>query len=252
MGIMNVAHSDWRTLSASELALLTTVGNQLGLAVDRARLLDARAERAIRDERGRLARELHDTVMQRLTGIGLQIETADATLDGDPERARGRLRAALKLTQEALAETRATVDGLDPASSGREPLHHSLPALCAEFEQLYDIPVRCDVRTLPERPPASMEVGLFRIVREGLNNVVKHAGASRAAVRVRQRKDRVTLIVEDDGRGFDRARAVATVHGYGLHSMRRRASMMGGRFRLRTAPGLGTRVEVSIPLEAPK
>ncbi len=251
MGIMNVAHADWRTLSAGELALLTTVGNQLGLTVDRARLLEARAERAIQDERGRLARELHDTVMQRLTGIGLQIETADATIESDRERARARLQAALKLTREALAETRAAVDGLDPEGSGVEPLHRSLPELCSEFEQIYEIAVRCEVRTLPGRPGAPIEAGLYRIVREGLNNVVKHAGASRASVRVRQRPGRITLIIEDDGRGFDRARASAMVHGYGLHSMRRRAAMLGGRFRLRTAPGMGTRVEVSVPLGGP-
>jgi len=77
MGIMNVARSDWRTLSEDELSLLTTIGSQLGMAVDRLRLLDETAERATRDERERLARDLHDGVLQRLTGIALQLETAD-------------------------------------------------------------------------------------------------------------------------------------------------------------------------------
>jgi two-component system NarL family sensor kinase len=248
MGIMNVAHSDWRRLDVAELALLASIGNQLGMAVERARLLGSNAADAVRAERDRLARELHDTVMQQLTGIGLQLETADAVLESHPDRARARISTALRMTQEALAEARAAVENLDPSATRHDPLWKSLPDLCGEFASLYGIAVRCEVHPAAVRPPDSIEGGIYRVVREGLNNVVKHAGATKVTVRLRTRPNRLSLLIEDDGRGFARARAVASVHGYGLHSMRRRTQMMGGRFRLKTAPGQGTRVEVSVPL----
>ena len=248
MGIMNLARADWRELDERQLSLLAVIGNQLGMAVERARLLERSTAEAIREERDRMARELHDTVMQRLTGIGLQLETADALLTGD-SGARTRVQSALKLTQEALAEARAAVEHLDPAATREQPLWESLPRLAEEFSQLYGVAVACDLRHRQVRPISAIEGGVYRVVREGLNNVVKHAGARHVQIRLRITPTRLSLSIEDDGRGFDRARAASAVHGYGLHSMRRRVQMMGGRFQLTTAPGEGTRVRASIPLE---
>jgi NarL family two-component system sensor histidine kinase LiaS len=90
---------------------------------------------------------------------------------------------------------------------------------------------------------------VVRIVREGLQNVVRHAGATRVKLVARRARGRLSLILSDDGRGFDSTKVAESVHGYGLASMRRRVQLIGGRFRLVTSPGHGTRVEISIPAD---
>ena len=251
LGVMNLASAGWRAVPAAGLPLLQSIGRQLGLAIERRRAIAAAHDRAVAEERARVARELHDTLMQGLTGIALQLETADALAERDTAAARERIQAALRLTQETLAETRAAVENLVPPALAEQPLHEALAALARDFEALYGVEVRCEIREIRPRPSAGVEVGLYRIVREGLNNVVKHSGAARARVALRARPDRISLIIEDDGRGFEPGHVSGALHGYGLHSMRRRTLLMGGRFRLRTAPGKGTRVEISVPRGEP-
>ncbi len=250
MGIMNVARSDWQTLSADELSLLTTIGSQLGMAVERLRFLDETAERATRDERERLARDLHDGVLQRLTGIALQLETADILIDDDPEAARARVNRALEMARESVLEARAAIADLGAPALQRHQLAEAVRRLGEEFAEEHDIAIEFEIEPLDRRPSAAVEHGLYSVVKEGLHNVVKHSHASRVTIRLRDRDgERISLIVEDDGRGFDRARAASAPHGYGLYSMRQRVKLMGGRFRLRTEPGAGTRVEVSVGYE---
>lgn len=250
-GVMNLASAGWRAVPVSQLPLLQSIGRQLGLAVERRRAIAAEHDRAVAEERARVARELHDTLMQGLTGIALQLETADALAERDGAAARGRIQTALRLTQETLAETRAAVENLAPPALAEQPLHEAVAALTRDFEALYGIAVHCEARAIRPRPPAAVGVGLYHIVREGLNNVVKHSGASQVRIALRARRGRISLIIEDDGRGFEPGRVSGAFHGYGLHSMRRRALLMGGRFRLRTAPGKGTRVEITVPQGEP-
>jgi signal transduction histidine kinase len=247
---MNVARADWKPLTDDELALLHTIGILLGFAVERDRLIRSRTEEAIRGERERVGRELHDSVMQGLTATSLQLEVADAVVEQDPSMARERIRTALRLTQETLAEARGTVDNLAPLALQAQPVWDAIAAMCERFAGINGMEVVSDVPAMRARPDLAIERGLYRIVSEGLNNVVKHAGATRVTVSLRQKGDRATLILEDNGRGFDRMTHSGASHGYGLHSMRRRTKMMGGRFRLVTAPGKGTRVEVNVPIAA--
>lgn len=252
MGIMNVARSDWRTLAEDELSLLTTIGSQLGMAVERLRLLEETAERATRDERERLARELHDSVIQRLTGVALQLETADLLLEHDPAAARTRIDRALQMARESVDEARAAIADLGAPALQRHRLTEAVRSLGHAFAEEHGIRVDLELEPLDRSPAPAVEHGLYSVVREGLHNVVKHSEATRVTIRLRDREgERISLIVEDDGRGFDRARAHTAPHGYGLYSMRQRVRLMGGRFRLRTAPGAGTRVEVSVGYEGP-
>jgi len=246
LGIMNAASAGWQQLRPAELRLLRTVAAIVAAAVQRSHDLEAARGQGTADERARLARELHDTLMQGLTGVSLQLEAADALLDGDASVARTRIGTALRLTQETLAETRAAVENLAPLALRDQSLPAALTSLAAGFAEVYGIEVACDARPLRRRPAPEIERGLYQVVREGLNNVVKHAGATRVRIVLRERGERLYLLVDDNGRGFERSRASSSVHGYGLHSMRRRIKLIGGRFRLITAPGKGTRVEISV------
>lgn len=249
VGVMNVARGDWQPVNDRDLAVLTMIGRLLAAGVVGWQVQDGVVTAALAADRVRVAQELHDTAMQALTGVTLNLDVAAAQLDSDPAAAAERLERGAQLTQQALDETRAAIDGLHLRATEGSGLAAAVGRVADEFTQTYGIPVRREI-TLDATPlPPAIEHGLLRVVSEGLHNVVKHAEATEARLVLRRRGQRVSLILEDDGRGFDPSNAEATPHGYGLQSMRIRVRLLGGRFRLKTGPGAGTRVEVSLGID---
>lgn len=249
LGVLNVASPDWRELSAEDLQLLHTIGDMLGIAVERARLFARSVRIGMTEERNRLAREIHDTLAQDLAAIALQLETADALLGREPAAARPAARAvqrALGQTREALEEARRSVLDLRAAPLEGRTLAQALAELAAEAGAAGPAPV--DFRTTEAgRPlPPRLEVGLLRIAQEALANAQAHADARRIELGLETSPTEALLRVEDDGRGFDPTTVGA--ERFGLRGLRERAALMGGRLRLDTAPGQGTRVLVRVPL----
>ena len=250
LGVMNVASPDWRSLSPDDLQLLYTIGDLLSIAVERARLFARSAQLGAVEERNRLARELHDTIAQGLTATTLQIESADALLDvgSNAERARESLRRALSITQSNLEEARRSVLDLRAAPLEGRSLSEALKALVNEWEAETGTATRFQAVNGRRPLPPRVEVALYRICQEALTNVARHAEAERVTVRLITTTEQVQLIVEDDGRGFDASEAVDR---HGLVGMNERTRMLGGTLDLRTRPGAGTRVQVTVPLERP-
>jgi two-component system NarL family sensor kinase len=250
LGVMNVASPDWRSLSPEDLQLLYTIGDLLSIAVERARLFARSAQLGAVEERNRLARELHDTIAQGLTATTLQIESADALLDvgSNAERARESLRRALSITQSNLEEARRSVLDLRAAPLEGRSLSEALKALVNEWEAETGTATRFQAVNGRRPLPPRVEVALYRICQEALTNVARHAEAERVTVRLITTTEQVQLIVEDDGRGFDASEAVDR---HGLVGMNERTRMLGGTLDLRTRPGAGTRVQVTVPLERP-
>ena len=250
LGVMNVASPDWRSLSPEDLQLLYTIGDLLSIAVERARLFARSAQLGAVEERNRLARELHDTIAQGLTATTLQIESADALLDvgSNAERARESLRRALSITQSNLEEARRSVLDLRAAPLEGRSLSEALKALVNEWEAETGAATRFQAVNGRRPLPPRVEVALYRICQEALTNVARHAEAERVTVRLIATTEQVQLIVEDDGRGLDASEAVDR---HGLVGMNERTRMLGGTLDLRTRPGAGTRVQVTVPLEKP-
>ncbi|HEX2109807.1 MAG TPA: GAF domain-containing sensor histidine kinase [Rubrobacteraceae bacterium] len=250
LGVMNVASPDWRSLSPEDLQLLYTIGDLLSIAVERARLFARSAQLGALEERNRLARELHDTITQGLTATTLQIESADALLDvgSNAERARESLRRALSITQFNLEEARRSVLDLRAAPLEGRSLSEALKALVNEWEAETGAATRFQAINGRRPLPPRVEVALYRICQEALTNVARHAEAERVTVRLIATTEQVQLIVEDDGRGFDASEAVDR---HGLVGMNERTRMLGGTLDLRTRPGSGTRVQVTVPLKKP-
>jgi two-component system, NarL family, sensor kinase len=250
LGVMNVASPDWRSLSPEDLQLLYTVGDLLSIAVERARLFARSAQLGAVEERNRLARELHDTIAQGLTATTLQIESADALLNvgSNTERARESLRRALSITQSNLEEARRSVLDLRAAPLEGRSLSEALKALVNEWEAETGAATRFQAVNGRRPLPPRVEVALYRICQEALTNVAHHAEAKRVTVRLIATTEQVQLIVEDDGRGFDTSEAVDR---HGIVGMNERTRMLGGTLDLRTRPGAGTRVQVTVPLEKP-
>lgn len=203
------------------------------------------------DERGRLARELHDSLGQSLTALhfGLKMVQGRANCPPDVAEAIEKLRElALRIDDDL---DRLTFD-LRPPALDDLGLAEALRLLVKEWSATSHIPVDLHTSHLDhERPPATLETTIYRIVQEALTNVLKHAQATRVSLVVERRGGQVRAIIEDDGRGFDRTameERSGAGHRLGLKDMEERAALVNGRLHIETSLGAGTTIYIHIPL----
>jgi signal transduction histidine kinase len=243
LGIMNIAAPAWRKLTRRELDLLATIASQVGVAIERARLAGDSIQVARMEERAHLARELHDTLVQRLTAIGLHLDAALEALPGR-SRARADLERALALARAGMDAARGSMHQL--RKSAERSLSEALDNLARAFTA--ETGVRVHVRQNGPLDLTAADQGeLLRIVGEALANVRKHAQASDVTLSCAVTPHRVRVEIADNGQGVaGRARAA----GFGVQGMRERAHALGGFLRLTSAPGRGTRVTLTIPRPA--
>jgi two-component system NarL family sensor kinase len=249
LGVMNLASPEWRKLSRADLELLHTVGDMLGVAIDRARLYAQSVETGAVEERNRLAREIHDTVAQGLAATAMQLDTADALIDAGAEKAKvqGALREALRVTRANLEEVRRSVLDLRAAPLEGRTLDEALFALVDEAKGKSGVAASFTSLGGARRLSARLESGLYRIAQEAFANAVRHAGACTIELRLAIEPGRAVLTVEDDGRGF--AADDLKPERFGLVGLSERARLLGGELRIEAAPGSGTRIEAVIPLD---
>jgi len=244
LGVMNLAMRGWRRLTRQELDLLTTIADQVGVAVERARLAEQSIEHARDDERSRIARDVHDTLAQEFTAIGLHVEAALAHLP-PRDQARPALKRALEAARQGLDEARRSIASMRASPLENRSLAEALAAVARRFTADTGVRVLLDIADAGPLP-ADIEAELFRIAGEALTNVRKHASARDVSLRLDVARGRVRLAVADTGVGF-RARG-ARVRGFGLSGIEDRARSVGGRAAIRSSPGRGTTVTVTIPL----
>jgi two-component system NarL family sensor kinase len=260
LGVLNVASEDWRELHSSELQLLHIIGDQIGLAIQRARLSAEHTRTAARiaaiEERNRLAREIHDTLAQGLAAIALQLETADALVLSRPERAQAAIRRALALARSNLEEARRSVMDLRAAPLQDRALPEALALLVKRLraDAQASLEYRYELQTPQDRFPSlspHCEAGLYRIAQEALNNAVKHAGAQQITLTLAVRNGAVLLQIQDNGCGFDpeQAREYVQQGHFGLAGMSERARLLGAHIAIESMPGEGTCISVCLPYE---
>lgn len=263
LGVLNVASEDWRELQIEELQLLHIISDQIGLAIQRARLSAEHTRAAARlatiEERNRLAREIHDTLAQGLAAIALQLETADALSATRPQRAHEAIQRALSLARSNLEEARRSVMDLRAVHLQDHTLPEALIALATreinisqQSAHLEPTPVvQCMCIPSPDFPalPARIEAGLYRIAQEALTNAQKHAQAQHIEVTLTANDHQVRLVVQDDGCGFDSyAVAQSSAEGhFGLAGMSERIKLLGGNICIQSEPGAGTCIDVQVP-----
>jgi signal transduction histidine kinase len=237
---------DGQPFSAADQELVERFALHAGIAIDNARLLDEVQRLAVVDERARIGRELHDSVIQRLYGVSLSLEDVPDLVPGDPDDARRRVDTAIDALHLAIVDLREFIYDLRPSLTAPADLRRSLTALGEEVERRGAITVDTRIDEVPLSSHAATE--LVAIARELLSNVTRHAGAARATVRLSVAGDRVRLRVTDDGRGFDpRGRRASQQRG--LANVRDRSTALGGRVTIRSRPGSGTVVTVSVPAD---
>jgi signal transduction histidine kinase len=213
------------------------------------------AQRAVEEERTRIARELHDVVAHHISAIAVQASAGAEIAERDPRRAHEVLCFIQETSREALAEMRAMLHVLHTRSeSGGESGTERAPQpSLAQIERLIKasqaaglpvtLRVEGEVRSLPE----ALDVSAYRIVQEALTNTRKHAGPASAAVLLRYTPDALELEVSDDGRGRQPAPDGMST-GRGLVGMRERVALFGGEVATESAPGYGFRVRARLPL----
>ncbi|MCA5893960.1 sensor histidine kinase [Isoptericola sp. NEAU-Y5] len=225
----------------------------------RQHLAQAERERAVSDERARLARDIHDTLAQSLSAIELLLRTADDAVGTDDLRARTLIGQARGAARDGLAEARRVVQDLTPGDLEATTLVAALHRVADRTATTYNDtdagrrrPLTVSVKTSgATRPlPVPLETALLRIAQSALANVAEHAGAARAQVTLTFDDDTVTLDVVDDGTGFDPARGRddrTSRRGFGLPAIRSRSHDLGGSFALETSRDGGTAVAVTLP-----
>ena len=210
-------------------------------------LLSQAREAGVLEERQRLAREIHDTLAQGLTGIITQLEAAQRT--GDAAEHYRRVGDAKQLARDSLAEARRSVQALKPGALEGARLPEALAEEAARWSAVRG--VAADVTTTGQARPLhpEVEVTLLRVAQEALANVAKHADASRAVVTLSYMEDVVTLDVLDDGKGFTGSGDAGGPDGsgFGLIAMRQRVRRLAGQLEIESGDGGGTAVSASVP-----
>ena len=221
----------------------------IGAMVDITRQVEIKeaARQATLEERRRLARDLHDAVTQSLYSLTLMAEAARRRAQlGDEKATREYIIRLGELAQQSLKEMRLLVYELRPAALEKGGLAGALQERLDAVERRSGIRARLITEGNHELPP-DIQVQLYRVAEEALNNALKHAAASAIRIRIRSSADSVMMEVSDNGKGFDPLQAAAS-GGLGLVSIRERLENLGGRFELDTAPGKGTTIRVSLDI----
>jgi signal transduction histidine kinase/HAMP domain-containing protein len=265
LGTLSLARQSSAGLEYDTIRLLMAMAEALGIAVDNSRtarhLEDAGEIReqlleklitAQEEERRRIARELHDDASQSLAALAISL---DGIADALPTRNRDAKHKLELLRQQAiqtLSRIRNLALELRPSALDDLGLTMAIDWYAKDYLANHGIEVEIEVAGDEVKLPSYTETMLFRIVQEALTNIVKHAAASRVTVKVEFAADTVVAQVTDDGAGFDVDSAMGSGgmrRNLGIHGMTERATLLGGRFAIRSRRGEGTRLRVEVPLE---
>ncbi|MBO2444454.1 HAMP domain-containing sensor histidine kinase [Actinomadura nitritigenes] len=204
---------------------------------------DAAGAAARRDERNRIARDLHDSVSQDLFSANLLAGGLRRALPAG-SHLRRQAESMEQTLERTMREMRAMLLELRPVALEEAGLAAALRDLCQAFEARLGIRITAEIDA-PELPPA-VELAVLRVVQEALGNAARHAEPERIELRVTEAAGQVMVLISDDGRGFDAA-GTARRHGMGMALMRERVTELGGTFEVASAPAEGTTVRVRIP-----
>jgi signal transduction histidine kinase len=245
---------------ADELALLETIGKEVAEAIvgARRRSREERAlyelERAIADERARIARDIHDGLAQGLAFRRMRIDLWQEWIADDPERLRAELQDLKRALREQIQELRRAIFALRPMDFDEFGFLGGLHRYILEFAGQHGWQAEVDLSRAPATLTRELEATTFRIVQEALTNAAKHARATQIGVALSETDGGLRVVVTDNGRGFDPGERRAEAHdtdGYGhvgLRQMRERLAALRGQLTILSRPGAGTEVRAWLPL----
>lgn len=230
----------------------------LGLKVEdlmQRQQLTMRIIKAQEEERKRVAREIHDGPAQSMANLVLRVEICEKLLGRDPKAVKAELADLKAMVKDSLNDVRKIIFDLRPMVLDDLGIVPALKRYISEFQKRCDLVIDLQVLGgVQKRLGSTLEIAIFRIIQEALNNVFKHAQTDRATVFIEQSRDFINLRIQDDGRGFDQEKVLGNVDSdsYGLIGIRERVELLEGKFKLNTAPRRGTNLRIQIPIEEKK
>lgn len=264
LGALSVATASSHHFDQAEMALLAAVGQQMGVALENARLWEelrqkervrgellARVIRAQEEERQRIARELHDSIGQSLNALVFGLNAVATALEQTPEQV-GSLVERLKVSaSDTVKELQSLIYDLRPSLLDDLGLVRALHWYAQERLQAHGVEVSVDMPSEAQRLPPEVETALFRIGQEAMTNIGKYAQAQEVYISLRIEPRTVQMEIVDDGVGFAPAEVLAGKNGrqgWGLLGMQERAALLGGEMSIDSEPGQGTHLHVTLPL----
>ncbi|HSB66991.1 MAG TPA: histidine kinase, partial [Anaerolineales bacterium] len=242
VGSLNLSTNHSRTYPPEQIALLNTIGQQIGVAVENAYLYEQAEQTAIAAERGRLARELHDAVTQTLFSANLIADVIPRIWKRDPEEGMKNLEELRQLTRGALAEMRTMLLEMRPETLERVDIKSLLSQLADAFIGRVRVPVSLDIQGNCELTH-EVKLVFYRVAQEAMNNIAKHAGARQVDMQLNCQPGRLYLLIRDNGLGFDPS-SITPEH-LGIAIMRERASSICANLKIESQVGQGTTVELA-------
>jgi signal transduction histidine kinase len=231
--------------SLEDQELIELLAPHAAVAMENARLWERSRELSIVEERNRLARELHDSLVQKLFGVVLAAQSAATLLERDSRAAREQVEHLQELAQQAVVELRSLVFQLRPAEIETEGLGAALRSHVDVLRRAHGADISLALTGAPRlRPGVDEEV--FRIAQESLQNALRHSGGDRIDVRLDEGAGGLRLAVADDGAGFEPEEAGLRSRRLGLTSMEERARALGGRLTIDSGPGRGTTITLEV------
>ena len=241
VGAIGIAHAERNYFTAHDASLALTVANQSAITMVNAELYENAQALAALQERQRLAQNLHDAVNQSLFSAGLIAEVLPRLWERDPNEGRRSLEDLRRLTRGAQADLRLLLAELKPSTLIDGELGDLLRLMGNALAGRANIPIHVTVKG-KDKLPADVQVAIYRLCQEGLNNIAKHANANKVDIQLQYQKAGVELRIRDDGRGFDPNQA-PTGH-YGLSMMHERATAVGATLSITSQPGFGTEIYI--------
>jgi signal transduction histidine kinase len=228
------------------LACLGAMGSLIwGIHVLRIRRIVARFE-LISQERARITRDLHDSLLQGFSGVVYQMEAAARLLQSNPQLSKQRLEHAIEQADQSLQEARQALSNLRVPGLENRTLPEALSAIGGKLTDGSPVAFHPMIKGRVRELGYAVQASLYLIAREAITNAVNHAGARHVVAQLTYADKEVRLVVQDDGNGFDPAVATAKKDHWGLAGMRERAQQIGATFMVDTEPGRGTSICVSV------
>jgi len=241
IGFINLLSEETDFFTEDHAERLSAFSQLAAIAIQNARLYDQSRKLATVEERQRLARELHDSVSQTLFTCRTMSETALRRWKKDPLRAHELVRDVNQLTAMALAEMRILLLELRPAALTQTDLKQLFEQYLQPIQDRREFELTLNIDDFPPLPP-DVQIALYRITQEALNNINKHAQADHVEVQVTGDQNGVTLNIRDDGSGFNMQQVASTSFGLGI--MRERAEEVGASIKIMSELNQGTRISV--------
>jgi signal transduction histidine kinase len=263
IGIFALDKAEPGFFTPTHMRLVEALAAQAAIAIQNARLFEELSTgRAIQrrlaqqlvsageEERQRLSRELHDEAGQALTALKISLTLIHNDLPADLDRTREQIGEAVQLASETMDQIRLIAHALRPPALDTIGLNSTLEGFCRDFAARTRLTIDYQGFALPQAPPA-VTISFYRFLQEALNNVAKHSGADRVAVKLSYDGETICLRVADNGRGFDVPEQLAHTSapgGIGLLGMRERFELLSGRLDIESQPGGGgTRLSACVP-----